>query len=320
MAEWLRSREDLILTSSRSPPIGAMSQMPFFGDQRGSDPAYVNTRDVDNCFARRGRENCERLWEIYEPYADPDFLTEIADHFDTRYWEMYLTVSLIEQGYEVSCPKPGPDVGVVFNGARIWFEATCPTRGADGALDQVPEHQDGVVKTVPNEKMALRYLNSISDKYHRQYAAWIKNGIVKRTDAFVIAINPRQLGFEFGDANPPRILQAAFAIGNPYAAIDPKTMKIIKTGYQFRDSIQKASGATVPTGVFHQSDYAGLSGLLCSRVDVATQPEKLGTDFQLVPNPKARAPLWTEFRLRGTYFRIDRTDDGYVAVPEMIDA
>ena len=297
-----------------------MSKRPFFRDQSGSDPAYINTRDVDNCFARRARENCERLWDIYEPYADPEFLTEISSHFDARYWEMYLTTSLIEHGYKVSCPKPGPDVGIRFNGARIWFEATSPTRGADGAADQVPEPQDGEMRIVPNEKIVLRYLNSISEKYHRQYTIWIKNGVVKPTDGFVIAINPRQLRFEHVDASPPRILQAAFAIGNPYAAIDRQTMKVIKTGYQFRDRIQKTSGAIVPTGVFHQNEYTGLSGLLCSRVDVANQPDKMGADFQLVPNPKAEAPLWTEFRLRGTYYRIESTKDGYVAIPEMIDA
>ena len=30
----------------------------------------------------------------------------------------------------------GPDVGIVFAGRRIWFEATTPTRG--DAADQVP--------------------------------------------------------------------------------------------------------------------------------------------------------------------------------------
>lgn len=295
-----------------------MAITPFFSDGDATDPAYINTRDLDNYYARRGRENCERLWEVYEPYADPEFLTEIRSHFDARYWEMYLTTSLIDQGYKVSCPKPGPDVGIRFNGAPIWFEATSPTRGADGTPDQVPEWQDGVVQNVPNEKMVLRYLNSISEKYHHQYASWVKQRIIKSSDAFVVAINPRQLGFEHGDARPPRILQAAFAIGNPYAVIEPKAMKVIRTGYQFRDKIEKSSGATVATGVFLQDEYSGLSGLLCSRVDVANQPDKMGADFQLVPNPKARAPLWTEFRLRGDYYKIDRTKDGYVAVPEVI--
>ena len=124
------------------------------------------------------------------------------------------------------------------------------------------------MQDVPNEKMVLRYLNSISDKYHRQYSSWIKQEIVSSSDTFVIAINPRQLGFEVGDTKPPRILQAAFAIGSPYAVINPKTGSVIRTGYEFRDKIEKSSREPIPTGVFQQSEYSGLSGLLCSRIDV----------------------------------------------------
>jgi hypothetical protein len=59
-----------------------------------------------------------------------------------------------------------------------------------------------------------------------------KQGIVSPDDAFVIAINPRQLGHEFADTHPPRILQAAVPLGAPYVTIDPKTMKAIGSGYQ----------------------------------------------------------------------------------------
>ena len=75
------------------------------------------------------------------------------------------------------------------------------------------------MQDVPNEKMVLRYLNSISVKYKEQLPAWAEKNIVGPSEALVIAINPRRLGHEFGDADPPRIFQAAFAIGPPYAAI-----------------------------------------------------------------------------------------------------
>ena len=88
---------------------------------------------------RAAREDCEALWETFEPHADEHFLTEIRNNFDVRYWEMYLTAYPIQDGYSVSCPKPGPDVGIVSSGRRIWFEATSPTRVAEGAADQVPE-------------------------------------------------------------------------------------------------------------------------------------------------------------------------------------
>jgi hypothetical protein len=74
----------------------------------------------------------------------PNFLVEIRSSFDVRYWEMYLTMALIDLGFDVLCPKPGPDVGIEVDGQRIWFEATSPSRGADGA----PVHRNA--PPIPN--------------------------------------------------------------------------------------------------------------------------------------------------------------------------
>jgi hypothetical protein len=298
-----------------------MAKAPLFTDDAAADMSYVNIRAARNDCTRKAREVCELLWDKYEQYADPEFRIEIRRNFDVRYWEMYLTTFLIGEGYSVHCPKPGPDVGIDFEGRRIWFEATCPSRGKDGTPDQVPEIKPvragdpPVVYDVPNGKLVLRYLNSISEK-QRQHASWLEQGTVSSDDALVIAINPRRLGHEMGDTSPPRILQAAFALGSPYIVIDKSTGKPVEAGYQFRDAIEKASGAAVSTGVFHQKEYSGVSGLLCSRVDAANQPEKMGDDFQFVPNPEATVHMPGTFRLKGTFFRIDRVEDSYIATPE----
>jgi hypothetical protein len=296
-----------------------MPKQSLFTDDHATDLAYINTRAASNEWSKGHRENCERLWEQYEPFADPEFRTELRSNFDARYWEMYLTTTLISLGYNVRCPKPGPDVGIEVDGLRIWFEATSPDRGADGAPDQVPPIQYNVAQDVPTERMILRYLNSISTK-KRQHEGWLKNGSVDARDAFVIAINPRGLGHEIGDGHPPRILQTAFAVGNQYVVIDSSTMKQVDSGYEFRDAIKKTSGAAVATGVFQQETYASLSGLLCSRIDVANQPQSRGRDFQLVPNANAKVTLPDNFRLPGTYFRVERKGEGYDVTPEIAPA
>src|SRR5450432_925204 len=102
-----------------------MAKSPFFSAGPASDIGFKNVRDLNNDYMRAARENCEALWELYEPYADTEFLTEIKSNFDARYWEMYLTVFFIKEGFKVCCPKPGPDIGIEFDGQRIWFEATC---------------------------------------------------------------------------------------------------------------------------------------------------------------------------------------------------
>jgi hypothetical protein len=293
---------------------------PLFTNDAATDIAYRNIRAAQDDQMRQVREHCEMLWNLYEPFADHQFQIEIRSNFDARYWEMYLTTFLIREGYAVCCSKPGPDVGIDFEGRRIWFEATSPTRGEEGTADQVPglrtlaADDEPVMHDIPNEKIMLRYLNSISVKYKEQLPSWLERKIVSPEDAFVIAINSR--GLRHIDSDPPRILQAAFAIGSPYVAIDPTTSKAVEVGYQFRDAIKKASGVSVSTGVFHRKEYSGLSGLLCSRIDAANQPDAMGGDFQLVPNPWAKVPLPDKFRLNGAYFRIEHTKDVYIAIPE----
>ena len=299
-----------------------MTKSSLFTNEEASDPAYINVRAAENEITRKAKQQCEVLWDQYEEYADNEFRVELRNNFDARYWEMYLTVSLIDMGFSVTCPKPDPDVGIQYKGQRIWFEATSLTRGLDGTADQVPERisakagEEPVVYQVPNELLILRYLNGISEKYMRQLPRWLKNGAVTDEDALVIAINPRSLGFEHADTLPPRILQTAFNLGAPYATFDRQSLAIVETGYQFRNQILKASGNAVSSGIFHLEEYCQLSGLLCSRIDVVNQPRSLGADYQLVPNPNAANPLPANFRIRGTYFRVDQIEDQYKVIPE----
>jgi hypothetical protein len=298
-----------------------LAKSALFTDDPAKDVSYINVRAARNAHTQKARRNCEELWEIFEPYADPEFRIELRNNFDARYWEMYLTTLLIREGYEVTYPKPGPDVGIRYNGCRIWFEATCPTRGAEDNPDKVPDvkfarlGEEPAVQTAPNEKIVLRYLNSISEK-QRQYASWLENQVVAAEDAFVVAINPRQLRHEIADTDPPRILQAVYPVGPPYISLDPHTSRPVDVGHIFRDTIKRQSGSEVPTGIFLLDGYTNVSGLLCSRIDAVNQPETMGADFQLVENRRAKAPMPDMFRLKGTFFRIEKSADGYVAIPE----
>jgi hypothetical protein len=278
---------------------------------------YRNIRDAKDGPLRSARFHCEYLWIFFERHADKDFRSQLRTQFDARYWEMHLTTSLILAGYEVTCPKPGPDVGIIDRGQRIWFEATSPNCGEPGKPDHIGPPYSG---QVPEEKIMLRYLNSISTKYKEQYANWLAKGTVSSKDALVVAINPWAIPFDRTDGDPPRILQAAYTVGKPYAVVDCKTMTGVGSGYEFRDHVKKeknpsGKGVSVATGVFHDKDYAGLSALLCSRVEVANRPGEMGGDFQLAPNPNAAVPLPEGFRLRGTYYDVKAAGDSYQITP-----
>jgi len=304
-----------------------MAKPPLFTDGPANDMSYVNIRAAADAHMQKVRKNCEELWELFEPYADRQFLVEIRKNFDARYWEMYLTTFLIREGYDVCAPKPGPDVGIRYNGCRIWIEATCPERGASSNPDLVPElratrvGEEPVFQEIPTERMLLRYLNSISEK-QRQWDRWLADGVVAEEDTFLIAINPRRLQHEFVDGDPPRILQVAYPVGGPYMAIDPNANEAASIGYQYRDTIRRNPGfdgsfrKEITTGLFLSDEYTSVSGLLCSRIDAANQPEIMGHDFQIVENLKAKAPMPDMFRLKGTFFMVNATSDGYSAVPD----
>jgi hypothetical protein len=276
------------------------------------DLSYRNIRDSAQPRAAQIREYCEALWRIYEPCADEHFLTEIRRDFIARFWEMYLAVTLRELGHQLTCPKPGPDVGIVWEGQRIWFEAVAPKPGDPASRDRVPDLVFGQVTSVPTEQMILRYLNAIQTKLTDQYPRWLRSGVIAEDDALVIAVNPRALGHDFLDGIPPRIVQAALPIGGPTVTLDGSSGTVLGEGYQRRVSIAKASGSQVPTGAFLHPRGLALSALLCSRVDAASGPTQLGGDFQLVPNPLARAQLPASFRLPGTYFPVVRDGDNLV--------
>jgi hypothetical protein len=277
-----------------------------------SDVGYRNIRDAKKGPLRLARWHCEYLWIIFRQHADNEFQREIRSNFDARYWEMYLTCSLIFAGHSVTCPKPGPDVGIMYKGRRVWFEATSPSCGTPGSADYAGGPVEG---PIPEGKIILRYLNSISTKYNEQYANWLTKNIVSEKDAFVIAINPRKIPWDHRDGDPPRILQAGYTIGTLYGEVERETLKPIRTGYQSRDKIMKASEASVDTGVFQREEYKRLSGLLCSRAEAANRPTKTGGDFQFAPNPNAIVALPEDFRLRGIYYGLRKIKEGYEVTP-----
>jgi hypothetical protein len=279
---------------------------PLFSAGDAEDISYRNLRDSPNKRVAEIRAQCEQLWIEYKPFADDHFLIELRREFHSRFWEMYLAVTFIRLGYSICCPKPGPDVGIVVDGKRIWFEAVAPKSGDPDSPDSVPDLEFGKMNWVPNEKILLRYLNAIQKKLTEQYPRWRRANVVSEDDAFVVAINPRDIPHDTWDTIPPRIVQAAFPIGAPYVSLEGRTGAKLSEGHQRRFSITKLRGAKVSTGAFVHESGMALSGLLCSRVDAANQPGEMGANFQLVPNPLASVPLPTGFRLPGKYFPVDR--------------
>jgi len=268
----------------------------LFSAGEAGDPTYVKLRDLKNEWTEPAREFAESLWNRFRRFADPHFLIEVRRDFHPRFWEMYLTCALQEfanqQGSILSCPKPGPDILLERDGSRVWVEAVVATDGIPDRPDSVVEpNPDGLGK-FPEEKLVLRYANAISKKY-RKYQCYLRDGIIHKNDAFVIAINGAALSYKRTQLanDAPRFLKAVYPLGVYQLLLDRGTGKIIGRQNEPRFNIVKANGANVATMQFLERRSRGISAILGSFADVMCHRQALGFDFELAHNPKSRAPI-----------------------------
>jgi len=263
----------------------------LFGEGNATDPAFVNLRSATSDYRRAARKFAQRLWDTFRAHADEHFLTEVRTDFNARFWEMYLTCTLLdgasEGGYRVTCPKPGPDVCIVFRGRRVWVEAIAATNGKPGNPDTLVEPTRGGV--IPEDKIVLRYTSAILDKY-RKYNGYIQNGIVDKADAYIVAINQSRLAFRWAraDVDLPRFLKAVYPIGQLEFVIDLQEPRNARMRNRSRFSIHKANNQEVPVQKFIDPSWSGLSAVICSDADASFSNVPLGADFEIAYNPLAQ--------------------------------
>ena len=267
------------------------------------DKAYLNTRDhpkgiESKCFV-------EELWRRFSYLADPHFREDARNHFLERFWEMYLAVTLLERGFNLTRHgDAGPEFYVSVGSRRVWLEAVTPGPG-DGP-DQVPPLCDGEFSAFPTEQVLLRFTNALDAKRQRYFEALGKR-IISPEDQYVLAINSRGIRHDAPyEKTMPLFIQAFLAIGPLLVPIDVITRQFEKPFYQHRPAIAKLSGASVSTRTFLDDDAQFCSAILHSGVDCANYPSQFGGEFAILHNPNAQCPLdfalfdWCEqFILRG---------------------
>src|SRR5258707_15491185 len=124
---------------------------------------------------------------------------------------------------------------------------------------------DGEIRfgEVPHNEVLLRWTSAIKAKSHKlkEYRA---KGIVGPNDSYVIAVNGCQLGafpLQHGVSRFPYAVEAVYAAGPIGIPIDKETGKIGDAFVSIRPAIQNAKGAAVPTALFVDQDYAGISAI-----------------------------------------------------------
>lgn len=239
-----------------------------------------------------GRAFTESLWARYASLADSHFREDARAHFIERFWEMYLGVTFLDRGLQVT---PGSGTGPEFSfidggGRRFWVEAVAP--GAGTGPDRVPEIEPGVVYDVPTEKILLRFANAVIAKRERYHAA-LAAGIVSPDDGYLLAINSRRIPHAPYGNTLPFYVQALLPFGNLTLLLNRSTRVIEDRFYQARENVLKGNSAPVSTQPFLNPEFTFVSAVLHSAVDCVNRPEHMGGDFSVLHNPLASCPLNT---------------------------
>jgi len=246
------------------------------------DPYYI----ASGCIKDR-KKLFDDLWQIYQPLADKHFLSDCKKHFHQRMWEMYLGVSLIKNGLDISSLKSGPDF-IVDKGRedKIFIEATACTRGI--SKDAVPEEyfaktpEEIKPQDVPYDKMLIRITNSLDSKYKKY-----KDHVEREEKPYIIAVNRGALGYM--DANIPLIFKCLFGLGfQSYKMINGK---LFNEGWKRKKVLIKESGAEIPISFFEGKEHSIVSAVIYSDISILNPPKEIGSDCILVHNHMAKCPV-----------------------------
>lgn len=230
------------------------------------------------------RYRCEKLWSEFSPFADTNFPSAFANDLHSRYWEMYLGVSLLRIGFDLQ-PRSiseGPDLQISLGENNLCVEAIAPDEGT--GPDAVPKLEDhNRFEPVPDEKIILRFTNAISEKW-KALRKYQEKDIISNEDHFVIAVNGHGIQMVMFDSPIQTIIKAVYPIGDPVVTINTKTMEIESEEYKPRYKIKKNSGADVDTNTFLDPSFSDISGVLYSKASIFDPIDHLGDDFLYIHN------------------------------------
>jgi hypothetical protein len=264
----------------------------FKQSDQNEDDLYRRLRDDP-----RGNDlkhRIEALWQQYKSCAPKGFVSKAQFEFHQCWWEMYLSVGLMNLGFAVVPSPPhrkGPDILVRLSEQSVlWIEAVAPNIGM--ASDRVPDPVMNGVAEFPKEKYLLRLSQALNDK-RQKFEEYRSAGIMGASDSCIIALSAcalNQVGtlLDFPVPVPLSVLAGA--------ANFVLTGKKEQSFIQRRETLYKNSGGPVDMNLFETESFKMISAVLYSCVDPLNAPEKPETTFQIFINPNATNQVPSRFR------------------------
>ncbi len=266
---------------------------------------------MNECLAARfqaaplAREYHARLWADHEAagLAGRHFVSELTgpsiEKFWQRVWEMALGRHLRACGHRITTrPEGEPDYLREVGGRDVCVEAISPTPEPDLPRHWTtfdPLYPGPACGPVPNKEMLLRWTSAFRTKAGK-CAEYRRNGTVKPTDAFVIAIDGSQLPkvpHTHGISRLPFVGEAVFAIGPLAIPIDRETRRLGPAFQTVEAAVENRNKAIVPKEPFFRAEFSGISAVLgCYAASGCHSPRGDGIlPVQVAYNPLARSPL-----------------------------
>jgi len=195
-----------------------------------------------------------------------------------------------------------------MNGKRIWIEVVCPTPTG------IPLNS-GVA--FPHNQILLRQTSTVKEKAEKLIGSsdgnvkgYVDKGVVALDDAYVIAVNGRQLRGLFpilkGISGFPFAMEAVFAVGPRQISVNRETLKPIDSGRQRRPLISRPQRAPVPAYTFLDDKSKPISAIWAVDLEGTSALGNI-EPMAVIHNPNALTRIPTGFL---------PAHDEYVATPD----
>lgn len=277
---------------------------------------YASAREDEG---RLVQDRLLAMWDRFAPYAEPHFVEEFCSgddsRFHQRFWEMSLAEHLGRCGFSISSDDEGPDLRAAKGEHVFWLEAVVPDVG--NGQNRLPEGYlhpvMGEVVTVPHQAILLRWTAAIKEKF-RKYGGYRKKGIVAEGEPYIISVNSCLLGSDgfHGVSQYPHAVEAVLPVGPYQITMERQTLRPIGHGYQHRPVVLNANRQDVPTNVFLNGEYAGISAVLATHDSPDLIRPASETPLVIVHNPLASSRIAACMLCANTEYRAAVEEGGFM--------
>ncbi|NTG64712.1 hypothetical protein [Rhizobium rhizogenes] len=232
------------------------------------------------------------LWDghLSAGLANNHFVLELTSGNDSKFfqrvWEMLLARHLLACGHTVSSrPEGEPDFRFESGGRVVWVEAVSPEPGPDLSRDPPITGSK-----VPHRETLLRWTTAFAAK-SKKGLEYRSKSVVKRDDAYVVAIDGSQLGWfpltHGASQRMPYVVEATFAVGPLAFRVDEESSRFLGDTTTVSPTVLNRNSASVPTSVFFDPSYSHVSAVIGCVPPMFCPPE---LPVQIAYNPLAAVP------------------------------